>query len=168
MHGHFGARANSKRSTIVQMVVQGFSVFLCHNTAEKPAVEYIGRRLREKDEEIMPFLDTQDILPGRPWVSALEDAINQCTAVAVFVGPNGFGGWQMAEIRLAVDLANSKKDFHLIPVLLPGATKPAEHSFLMNWEWVQFQSLEDEEAWLRLISGIRGERKRPSPDSKQD
>jgi hypothetical protein len=80
----------------------------------------------------------------------------------VFIGPNGIGPWQNEEMRAAIDrrVTESKGSFRVIPVLLPGATREERSRlprFLVATTWVEFrQSLNDEDAFHRLISGVRG------------
>ena len=64
-----------------------FHVFLSHNSADKPAVEELARRL--KVEGIEPWFDRWHLIPGEPWQQALERALADSATVAVFVGPSG-------------------------------------------------------------------------------
>jgi hypothetical protein len=68
-------------------------VFLSHSTADKPAVEELARRLREK-EGIETWLDKWNkwnLIPGVSWQPAIEDALKECESCAVFLGPEGLG-----------------------------------------------------------------------------
>ena len=62
------------------------------------------------------------------------------------------------------------RDFHVIPVLLPGAERPrrgevAHLEFLINASWVEFlTTLDDEPAFRRLVWGIAGS-KPSEPDA---
>ena len=100
-----------------------FHVFLSHNSADKPAVEELARRL--KAEGIEGWFDKWHLIPGEPWQEALERALADSATVAVFVGPSGFGPWQNEEMRaaLARRVSESEGSFRVIPVLLPGATR---------------------------------------------
>jgi hypothetical protein len=138
------------------MALSAFSVFLSYNRADKSAVAFIARRLQEKG--IRTWLDQWNLIPGEPWYPAIEEAISDCTAVAVFLGPSGRSTWQNREMRLAIDRAA-----RVIPVLLPDAARDAEPSFLTEHTWVEFGgSLDDEEAIRLLICGVKGERPGPS------
>ena len=77
-------------------------VFLSHNTADKPVVEELARRLREK-EGIEAWLDKSNLIPGASWQPAIEEALQECESCAVFVGPEGLGPWQTEEMRLAIN-----------------------------------------------------------------
>jgi hypothetical protein len=52
-----------------------FDVFLSHNSADKPAVEELARRLVR--EGIQPWLDTWNLIPGEPWQEAIKVAPDQ-------------------------------------------------------------------------------------------
>ena len=135
-----------------------FDVFLSHNSAEKPAVLEIARRLTAAG--LRPYLDAWHLVPGQRWQEALEDALDSSAACAVFFGPAGLGTWENEEMRAALDRRADNDDFRVIPVLLPGATLPQRGRlprFLARHTWVDFRSgLDDEAAIARLIAGIRG------------
>lgn len=88
----------ARNAAAATSVVQGkeetgdFDVFLCHNMADKSAVRALGRRLRERG--ILPWLDEEQLPPGRPWQQELERRIGDITAATVLVGPGGIGPWQ--------------------------------------------------------------------------
>jgi WD40 repeat protein len=135
-----------------------YDVFLSHRRGDKPAVEELARRLVRKGIE--PWLDKWHLIPGTPWQEAIEKALSECTSVAVCIGPGGTGPWQDEEIRAAISQRVQDRGFRVIPVLLPGARReeigplPA---FLAATTWVEFRdTLDDEEALHRLVSGILG------------
>ena len=133
-------------------------LFLSHNSADKPAVEALAIRLRASGIE--PWLDKWNLIPGNPWQEEIEQALSNCKACAVFIGPSGMGPWQDAETRAAIDRRVSKGDFRVIPVLLPGAKRDKRSSlptFLTATTWVEFHdTLDDEQTFHRLLAGIRG------------
>ncbi len=134
-----------------------YDVFLNHATADKPAVEALARRLRE-DDGIEPFLDIWHLVPGTPRQEALEDALTASRTCAVFIGKE-LGLWQNEEMRVALDERVRDADFRVIPVLLPGASRPGGKDlprFLRRLTWVDFRSGLDDEAYQRFTSGIRG------------
>ncbi len=137
-----------------------FQAFLSHGSADKAAVEEIARRLLK--EGIEAWLDKWHLIPGDPWQPALEKALAESESCVVFVGPSGFGPWQNEEMRAAIDhrVQDSERRFRVIPVLLPGAQRAKRGSlpaFLVATTWVEFRdSLDDEDAFHRLVSGIRG------------
>jgi hypothetical protein len=144
-----------------------FHVFLSHSASDKPAVEELARRLAK--EGIQAWLDKWQLVPGDAWQPAIQKALEESEVCAVFVGPQGTGPWQNEEMRAAIDRRSGESNsrFRIIPVLLPGA-KRAERSslptFLAATTWVEFHnSLEDPDAFHRLVCGIRGIEPGPGP-----
>jgi len=135
-----------------------YDVFLSHNSADKPAVEELARRLVEAG--VQPWLDTWNLVPGEPWQEAIEEALDACQTVAVFLGPAGIGSWENEEMRSALEERVRDRSRRVIPVLLPGAPDPREKRlprFLRRMTWVDFGGgLDDENAFQRLVAGIRG------------
>ena len=140
-----------------------YDIFLSHSSADKPAVEEIARKLQAAGIE--PFLDKWHLVPGEPWQEALEEALDQSRTCAVFLGPGSIGAWQNEEMRSALETRVRDKSSRVIPVLLPGSFEPRKEElprFLRRLTWVDFRKgLEDEDAFRRLLSGIRG--KAPGP-----
>ncbi len=104
-----------------------------------------------------------------PWMPELEAALNSCASGVVFIGAGGFGPWQNEEMRTAITrrvdesragAPGDGRPFRVIPVLLPGAGRPERSqlpAFLVATTWVEFRdSLDDPEAFHRLVCGIRG------------
>jgi hypothetical protein len=59
------------------------------------------------------FLDRDALVTGVPCSQRLEDALRSLRAVAVFIGPNGFGAWQKREMYFALDRqAQEEKQGH--------------------------------------------------------
>ena len=139
-------------------------VFLSYNSADKPAVEQLARRLVKAGIQL--WLDTWNLVPGEPWQEAIEEALDACQTVAVFLGPKGIGPWENEEMRSALEERVRDKSRRVIPVLLPGAPDPRERPlprFLARLTWVDFGGgLDDDEVFHRLISGIRGQSPGPT------
>jgi len=99
------------------------NLFLSYNSADRQSVLTIRSLLQEKG--ISTFLDRDNLVPGLPWLEALQEAIEKSKAVAVFIGGEGLGVWQKREMALALDRqARAEKTsykFPVIPILLPQA-----------------------------------------------
>jgi hypothetical protein len=136
-----------------------FHVFLSHNGKDKPAVEQIARLLRD-EHNIKAWLDKWNLVPGEAWQDAIEDALDDCQTVAVFLGPSGIGPWENEEMRSAIEDRVQDPQRRVIPVLLPGAPDNKDLDlprFLRRATWVDFRSgLDDKEALYRLNCGIIG------------
>lgn len=144
-----------------------YHVFLSHSSGDKHAVEELARRLAK--EGVEAWLDKWHLIPGDPWQPALEKALAESETCAVFVGPSGLGPWQNEEMRAAIDqrVRESARHFRVIPVLLPDAERAERSSlptFLAGTTWVEFRdSLDDADAFHRLVCGIRGAEPGPGP-----
>lgn len=133
-----------------------FDVFLAHNSSDKPFVRVISTRLQEKG--LRPWLDENEIPPGRWFQQVMQDAIHQTRTAAIFVGQHGLGQWQALELRSFIAQALEKK-LPVIPVLLPGVRElPRQLDFLRQLNAVSFRSQDDDEALDRLVWGITGRR----------
>ena len=97
-----------------------YDVFLSHNRSDKVSVEQLAVRL-EDETGLKPFLDKWHLVPGEPWQEAIEEALDNSAACAVFLGPDGLGSWENEEMRSALVRRVRDKSFRVIPVLLPGA-----------------------------------------------
>lgn len=147
----------NRKSCNFRIVVM-HDVFLSHSSIDKPVVEEIAHRLRRNGIE--PWLDKWNLIPGNSWQEEIEQALDNCKTCAVFIGSSGMGPWQNEEIRTSINRRVNTDGFRVIPVLLPGAERDRRSSlptFLTTTTWVQFQNtLDDEDAFHRLIAGIRG------------
>ena len=132
-----------------------YDVFLCYNSEDRAAVRRIAERLRQHG--FLPWFDESELIPGRPWQEALEEAIVNIRSAAVFLGPNGPGPWQDREIRALLRwfVRDGKP---LIPVVLQGVQgEPEMPDFLKDFTWVDFRAVEPE-PFERLAWGITGQR----------
>ena len=134
-----------------------YDVFLSHNSRDKPAVKWLGAKLAD-EAGLVVFLDVWNLIPGDPWQEDLENALEASRTVAVFLGPAGISGWHNEELRNALSRRVSDPERRVIPVLLPGTTKPEKDKipdFLTRLTWVEFgENLENEAAFHRLEAGI--------------
>ena len=140
------------------MTTYTYDVFLSHNSQDKPAVQWLAAKL-EDQAGINVFLDVWDLIPGEAWQEDLENALAASRTVAVFLGPAGIRGWHNEELREALNRRVRHPERRVIPVLLPGATRPKEGdipNFLQRLTWVVFENLENEESFHRLVAGIKG------------
>src|SRR3954470_12609936 len=136
-----------------------FDAFLSYSRTDAEAVRQIQSLL--KDAGLATFLDRDQLPAGQPWLPALERAIAQSDAVAVFIGPGGLGTWQQREIQLALDrqvgAERAGRTLPVIPILLPKVVDPPG-GFLRLQTWVDLRSdLTDPGQLTLLLAGIRGE-----------
>lgn len=131
-----------------------FDVFLSHNSKDKPTVRELAEVLKLNDVSV--WLDEEQLLPGRPWQSMLENAIRSCRTIAVLVGSEGIGPWENEEMRAFLSMAVSDKR-PVIPVLLPKAPSRVDLPiFLQSFTWVDLRDGLTDEGISRLLWGITG------------
>ncbi len=133
-----------------------FDVFLAHNSRDKPMVRQFARALEERG--LRPWLDENELIPGRSWQESLEEAVSGVRSIAVFIGSDGLGPWQELELEAILREAVGG-GVPVIPVLLPGAPAiPQLPIFLRNRTWVDLRNGLSKESIDRLQWGITGER----------
>ncbi len=146
-------------ASIIQgkIAMRDFDVFLAHNSQDKPQVEAIAKLLKERG--LNPWLDKEQIPPGRWFQDVIQTAIPNARSAAMFIGVKGLGTWQVAELRGFMEQC-VKIGIPLIPVLLPGVDNIPEHLlFLQGLNWVRFFKEVDEVDGLNnLIWGITGKK----------
>ncbi|QFS52264.1 toll/interleukin-1 receptor domain-containing protein [Nostoc sphaeroides] len=134
-----------------------FDVFLAHNTQDKSQVKEIAFALKQRD--IKPWLDEEEIPPGRSLQDEIQQAIPLVKSAAIFIGLQGLGRWQRWELKVFITQCVENK-IPVIPVLLPGVNNlPEDLVFLKELRWVAFSNGIDDEAALDLLQwGITGKK----------
>jgi formylglycine-generating enzyme required for sulfatase activity/energy-coupling factor transporter ATP-binding protein EcfA2 len=128
-------------------------LFLSFNSQDREKVRTVHGLL--KDRGVATFFDEQDLRAGLNWPQALQQALNDSAAVAVFVGAQ-MGRWQWPEIGFALDRQASEQTFPVIPVLLDNADTSRSFLFLNTWVDLRGERLSDVEALNRLIDAAAG------------
>lgn len=141
--------------------LEKFDVFLAHNHNDKPQIEAIAKELRRRG--LNPWLDKEQILPGRWFQDIIQKAISEVKSAAIFIGPSGLGKWQIAELRTFIRRC-VEADIPAIPVLLPGVKDfPKNLLFLKELHCVRFiKSVSETKVLDDLEWGITG--KHPKRD----
>ena len=136
-----------------------FDVFVAYNSEDKQQVIALSELL--KGRGINPWLDIEQIPPGR-WVQdVIQRVIPKVKSAAVIIGTKGMGKWEILELRSFISQC-VEKNIPVIPVLLPGISKlPSDLVFLKELNWVCFSDNIDETVALdKLVWGITGKRPR--------
>jgi len=96
-------------------------VFLCHSSADKPAVRELYQKLCA-EPWISPWLDEEELYPGQDWNMEIEKAIEATDAILVCLSNKSITkeGYVQKEIRIALDYADYKPEgtLFIIPVRL--------------------------------------------------
>ena len=133
---------------------QFYDVFLAHNSQDKPFVRQVYQQLKALG--LQPWLDEEEVAPGRNFHDEIQKIIRQTKTAAIFLGPQGLGPWQKVEQESFI-AEGVERNIPVIPVLLPGVAKiPDELVFLKRFSAVDFQADNDEAALDRLRWGITG------------
>ena len=109
--------------------MHSFNCFLSHNSKDKPAVRALKQALDAQG--LRCWLDEEQLRPGLPWQSLLEQGIKGSASVAVCVAGDGLGPWEDEEMLAALRLAVADGR-PVIPVLLPGAPAKPELPLLLT------------------------------------
>ena len=142
---------------------QAADVFLSYNTKDRQYVTKVAGRLKERG--ISPWLDEEQLLPGRSPLKEMEPFFRSTKVAVVFVGKDGLGKFQEIEQDPLLEAAINR-GIPLIPVLLPGAAEPSELPFyLRGKKWVDFRETEcvdfretAPDPFEKLGNGITGQR----------
>jgi len=108
-----------------------YHVFLSHNGADKSLVEALANELENRG--LSCWLDKWNLIPGKPWQPAIEEALAQCGICLVFFGPHGLGPWHNEEMRLALQrrVTSMERKLRVLPVILPGGQRAKESQLMM-------------------------------------
>lgn len=135
-------------------VSRTYDVFLSHNSKNKQFVLTLAKTL--KLQGLAVWLDEWELIPGRPWQHSLEEIIKQTKAVAILVGDEGFGPWELMEARATL-VQCVERGIPVIPVLLPRTNATVELPvFLSAFTWVDLRDGLTEAGVGRLVWGITG------------
>jgi len=137
-----------------------FDVFLSHSGRDKVIVRELAEAIQARGLGV--WLDEWELVPGRPWQEAIEEATQTAKTAAVVVGPDGLGPWEIPEVRACLEQA-VRRSMPVIPVLLPGVTKsPSLPPFLERFTWVDLREGLTETGLDRIEWGITGVKPRRS------
>jgi hypothetical protein len=95
-------------------------------------------------------------------MQGIQEAIGACPSVAVLVGRDGLGPWEIPEMEGAL-MEGVDRQIPVFAVLLPGARrKPDVPLFLRRTTWVDLRKGLTTDGLDRLVWGITG--KKPAGD----
>lgn len=122
-----------------------FDIFFSYNSKDRLYVERIGKELIENNVKV--FIDKWYLTPGLDWANTLEQHLTTCKAIAIFIGPHGFGDWQQREKWIALERQTRDSNFKVIPIILPGGTPSL--GFLAQNMWIDLR--EQDSDFRKLI-----------------
>ena len=131
--------------------IRHLKVFLCHTSADKPAVRDLYRQL-EKDG-VDAWLDSEDLIPGQNWQIEIPAAVQDSDVVLICLSENSVNkeGYVQKEITFALDRAQEMPEgrIFLIPVRLEDCRVPQR---LGSFQWVDLFS---ENGYERLMLALK-------------
>ena len=130
-------------------------VFLCHASADKPAVRKLHRYLKQRG--VQPWLDELDLLPGQDWQVEIPKAIFSSDVILVCLSKNSINkeGYVQKEITYALDKAMEKPEgtIFIIPAKLEECSVPTR---LSRFHWVDLSRVDGHKR-LMLSLNLRAE-----------
>jgi hypothetical protein len=125
-------------------------LFLCHSSADKPAIRRLYRQLR--DDGIRPWFDEEDLLPGQDWDWAIRRAVrnSDCVVVCLSGASTTRAGYVHREIKEALDVADEQPEgaIFVIPARLEDCEVPER---LRHLHWVDLFA---EDGYRRLLRAV--------------
>lgn len=102
-------------------------VFLCHSSADKPAVRELYQKLSAEGWMDI-WLDEEKLLPGQDWDYEIEKALDNTDAVIVSLSTGSVSkeGYVQKELRFVLDIALEKPEgtIFILPVRLDDCKRP--------------------------------------------
>ncbi|MBE0680662.1 MAG: TIR domain-containing protein [Anaerolineales bacterium] len=130
-------------------------VFLCHSSADKPAVRELYQKLRA-EPWIQPWLDEEELYPGQDWNMEIEKAVEAADAIIVCLSNNSITkeGYVQKEIKTALDYSDYKPEgtVFIIPVRLEDCKSPNR---LSKWQYADYFESQREPAFQRLLVSLK-------------
>ncbi len=113
---------------------RALKVFLCHTSADKPAVRALYKRLVA--DGVDAWLDEEKLLPGQNWREEIPKEVRNSDVVIVCLSSNSINkeGFVQKEIKEALDIADEKPEgtIFIIPARLEECDVPNRLS-LYHW-----------------------------------
>lgn len=120
---------------VTDSATRPLKVFICHASADKPAVRNLHRYLYLRG--VSPWLDELSLLPGEDWRAEIEKAIFASDVILVCLSKNSINkeGYVQSEITFALDKAMEKPEGTIF--IIPARLEECEVPFrLRKFHWV--------------------------------
>lgn len=125
-------------------------VFLCHASADKPAVRNLYKRLIADGVDV--WLDAESLVAGQNWHVEIPRAIRESDVVIVCLSEKSINkeGYVQKEIKFALDVADEKPEgtIFIVPAKLEECTVPDR---LSMYHWVELFEKGGYEKLLRAL-----------------
>lgn len=123
------------------------SIFLSHNSADKPFVRKLAADLRCSG--FYAWVDEAEIKLGDSLIEKIEEGIENTDYLGVVLSPNSVNAeWVKREVRIALTQEIHGKRMKVLPILLEKVEIPA---FLLDKKYADFTSEDNYKSSLQLI-----------------
>lgn len=123
------------------------SIFLSHNSADKPFVRKLAADLRCNN--FYAWVDEAEIKLGDSLIEKIEEGIENTNYLGVVLSQNSVNAeWVKREVRIALTQEIHGKQVKVLPILLEKVNIP---TFLLDKKYADFTSEEKYKASLQLI-----------------
>ena len=130
-------------------------VFLCHSSADKPAVRELYQKLRN-ETWLEPWLDEEELYPGQDWEIEIEKAVESSDVVLVCLSNGSINkrGFVQKELRFALDVALEmpEETIFIVPLRLEECTPPRS---LRDWQYADYFEDHRDRALERLLVSLK-------------
>lgn len=130
-------------------------VFLCHSSADKPAVRELYQKLRN-ESWLEPWLDEEELFPGMDWNMEIEKAVEAADAIIVCLSKGSITkeGYVQRELRIVLDFADYKPEgtIYILPVRLEECEPPRR---LRAWQYADYFEGQHERGLKRLLASLK-------------
>jgi hypothetical protein len=135
-------------------------VFLCHASADKPAVRDLYKRLTA--DSVDAWLDAENLIAGQNWQVKIPKAIRESDVVIVCLSKKSVNkeGYVQKEIKFALDVADEKPEgtIFIVPVRLEECEVPNR---LNIYHWVD---LFEDTGYKKIMLALNEKAKRIEVD----
>jgi WD40 repeat protein len=133
-----------------------YDAFLSYSRSDAAQVKLLATRLTS-EAGLRVWLDLARLQPGFSWRAEIEAAMNASGAVLIVWGPSGLGPVQRQERDLAYVMRDSRPQFRVIYLLLPGTSAP-QGTWANVDTWIHFgSSLDEPDVLARVVAALKGE-----------
>jgi hypothetical protein len=133
------------------MAKRPLRIFLCHASADKPAIYTLYHRLVADGFDV--WLDEEDLLPGQNWREEIPRAVRDSEIIIVCLSEHSINkeGYVQKEIKMALDIADEKPEgtIFIIPARLDDCRVPDR---LRPYQWVD---LHTKGGYERILGALR-------------
>ncbi|MCH8987372.1 MAG: TIR domain-containing protein [Chloroflexi bacterium] len=136
---------------------RAFDVLLMYQKIDEPQISEIAEELKRRG--LKPWFEKEQVAPGRWIQESLYKAISESKSVAIFIGSESLGNWQIAEYASIARISDDN-GLRVIPVFLPRIEpKFPDYSPFKGLSIVRFhEDANEENALDDLCWGITGQK----------